>query len=65
MTHSKSIEANLGGTEMAEMLEEVLSMPLCRSYPRQIFLLTDGEVTAVNVMNFLAVWVLSLRMNHL
>lgn len=38
------MNADLGGTEILAPLREVFSQPLIKGYPRQIFLLTDGEV---------------------
>lgn len=36
--------ADMGGTEIAAPLKEILSRPIVKGNPRQIFLLTDGEV---------------------
>lgn len=44
-SHSEIMQANLGGTEILSPLREVFSQPLIKGYPRQIFLLTDGEVS--------------------
>ncbi|HSF14083.1 MAG TPA: VIT domain-containing protein, partial [Vicinamibacteria bacterium] len=43
--HVESVEADLGGTEILPALESVLSAPARRELPRQLFILTDGEVT--------------------
>lgn len=37
--------ANLGGTEIYEVLQQLLSQKPIEDYPRQIFLLTDGGVS--------------------
>jgi uncharacterized protein with von Willebrand factor type A (vWA) domain len=36
--------ANLGGTNILKPLQEVLSRAPKEGYPRQLFILTDGEV---------------------
>ncbi|KAK3729136.1 hypothetical protein QZH41_005822 [Actinostola sp. cb2023] len=43
-SHGESMEADLGGTEILAPLQDVFSQPLIKGYPRQVFLLTDGEV---------------------
>ncbi|KAG5837367.1 hypothetical protein ANANG_G00238520 [Anguilla anguilla] len=40
----KSMEANLGGTEILGPLKEIYSKPCLPSHPRQLFIFTDGEV---------------------
>jgi len=40
----KSIDANLGGTEILNPLKKILETPAHIRYPRQIMLLTDGQV---------------------
>lgn len=44
-SHVSSIDANMGGTEILAALQDVLSAPLTAALPRQVFLLTDGEVS--------------------
>ncbi len=44
-SHVKSINANLGGTEILSPLEEVLQQRPDPELPRQLFILTDGQVT--------------------
>ena len=39
------IEANLGGTELVQPLREILTSKHIRGYPRQVFVLTDGQVS--------------------
>ena len=41
---AKTMEADLGGTDILAPLEWVFSQPLVKGHPRQLFLLTDGEV---------------------
>lgn len=43
--HVAAMDADLGGTEILPALEAVLSAPSVSELPRQVFLLTDGEVT--------------------
>jgi uncharacterized protein with von Willebrand factor type A (vWA) domain len=38
-------KADLGGTEIEAPLRSILQSPVIEGYPKQIFLLTDGEVT--------------------
>lgn len=41
---AETMKADLGGTEILAPLEWVFSQPLVKGHPRQLFLLTDGEV---------------------
>lgn len=41
---AETMQADLGGTEILAPLEWVFSQPLVKGHPRQLFLLTDGEV---------------------
>ena len=43
--HTKSIRADLGGTELLPPLEEIFKMPSVKGLPKQIFVLTDGDVS--------------------
>ncbi|XP_062620575.1 von Willebrand factor A domain-containing protein 5A-like isoform X2 [Saccostrea cucullata] len=43
----KTMEADMGGTEIFRPLENVFSNKLSCSYARQVFLLTDGEVSNI------------------
>jgi len=43
--HIATIMANYGGTNIYEPLSDVLSQPLIPFYSRQVFLLTDGQVS--------------------
>lgn len=40
----KSMSANMGGTEIFKPLSEIYKTALIDGYPKQVFLLTDGEV---------------------
>eukprot|EP00053_Salpingoeca_punica_P017620 m.170064 g.170064 ORF g.170064 m.170064 type:complete len:931 (+) comp17248_c0_seq2:123-2915(+) len=40
-----SMTANYGGTEILKPLKAVLEAPLIKNYERQVFLLTDGQVS--------------------
>jgi len=42
---SASITANLGGTEIYQPLEHILKQPLLAGLARQVFVLTDGQVS--------------------
>ncbi|ELR24559.1 von Willebrand factor type A domain containing protein [Acanthamoeba castellanii str. Neff] len=42
--HVDQMFANLGGTDILKPLTEVLQQPPKEGYPRQLFILTDGEV---------------------
>ncbi|EFA84707.1 type A von Willebrand factor domain-containing protein [Heterostelium album PN500] len=41
----KSIDADLGGTELLPPIQAIISQPVDSQYPRQVFILTDGEVS--------------------
>jgi hypothetical protein len=43
--HVTSMDANYGGTEIYEPLEAIFKQPAKEGYLRQIFVLTDGEVS--------------------
>jgi hypothetical protein len=43
--HVDNMDANMGGTEILAPLEAVLSKPPLPGLPRQVFVLTDGQVT--------------------
>uniref|UniRef100_A0A3B3S8P5 VIT domain-containing protein n=1 Tax=Paramormyrops kingsleyae TaxID=1676925 RepID=A0A3B3S8P5_9TELE len=40
----KSMQADMGGTEILQVLQDVYSKPCLPSRPRQLFVFTDGEV---------------------
>ena len=44
----RSIDADFGGTELLEPLKHLKSHPPVRGRSRQIFLLTDGEISNTN-----------------
>lgn len=44
LAHARTLEANLGGTELAGPLEYVLSRELKDGFHRRVLVLTDGEV---------------------
>jgi uncharacterized protein YegL len=46
--HVTKMTANLGGTNILKPLEEVLRAKTKEGYPRQLFILTDGEVDNTN-----------------
>ncbi|KAJ8311075.1 hypothetical protein KUTeg_011375 [Tegillarca granosa] len=48
--HQKSIQANMGGTEILQPLQYVYSVDVQPTYSRQVFLLTDGEVSNTDVV---------------
>lgn len=43
--HVKELKADLGGTEILSPLRAILEAPLVDGLPRQLFVLTDGEVS--------------------
>ena len=51
--HVLAWQADLGGTEMRAPLHHVFSTPPLPTHPRQIFLLTDGEVSNVEELTAL------------
>ncbi|EGG14074.1 type A von Willebrand factor domain-containing protein [Cavenderia fasciculata] len=44
-TYIQKIQADLGGTELLPPIKSILSKPYDPQYPRQVFILTDGEVS--------------------
>ncbi len=42
-----ALEADLGGTELLQPLQHILSLELIAGFRRQIFVLTDGGVSAL------------------
>ena len=44
-THISGMDANLGGTELVAPLTKVFTSSPIRGYPRQVFVLTDGQVS--------------------
>jgi len=44
INHCASLRADLGGTEILRPLLDILTKPTKEGYPRQVFLLTDGQV---------------------
>ena len=49
-----TLQADMGGTEMLPALESVLARPAAPGLPRQVLLLTDGEVTNTDAVIALA-----------
>jgi hypothetical protein len=45
--HVSGMKANMGGTEIYRTLQSIFKAPTKPGYPRQVFLLTDGEVSNV------------------
>ncbi len=43
--HAKEVQADLGGTEILEPLVEIYDMSSINGYLKQIFVLTDGQVS--------------------
>ena len=43
--HCTDMQADLGGTEILQPLQDVLGSKLIAGYTRQVFVLTDGEVS--------------------
>lgn len=52
--HIRDLRANLGGTEILEPLKVALEQPLHAELPRQIVVLTDGQVTNTDAVLALA-----------
>jgi Ca-activated chloride channel family protein len=50
----RTVDANLGGTEILPALQYVVQQPLVAGMPRQVLLLTDGEVTNTDAVIDLA-----------
>ncbi|KAF2074845.1 hypothetical protein CYY_003833 [Polysphondylium violaceum] len=46
INYISSIDADLGGTELYPPIQEILQQPYDQEYPRQLFILTDGQVSA-------------------
>lgn len=44
MQHVQKIQADLGGTELLKPLQDILSIPAYDRYPRQLMILTDGDI---------------------
>ncbi|KAF2069392.1 hypothetical protein CYY_009290 [Polysphondylium violaceum] len=44
-SYINSIDANLGGTELFPPVRDILSAQADSEYPRQVFILTDGEIS--------------------
>ena len=42
--HVNNFRANLGGTNIYDPLDSIFKQPTKPGYPRQVFILTDGEV---------------------
>lgn len=42
--HCETLQADLGGTEILEPLQDIFATPVDNEFPRQVFLLTDGDV---------------------
>jgi von Willebrand factor A domain-containing protein 5 len=47
-SHIASIKSDLGGTELMGPLRAVFNSPPIRDYPRQVFVITDGQVSNTN-----------------
>ncbi|CAL8104254.1 unnamed protein product [Orchesella dallaii] len=45
VAHTKDLEADLGGTEILKPLKDIFEKPEIKGYLRQVFVLTDGQVS--------------------
>ena len=45
LAHIASLHADLGGTELLEPLEKIFKIPSIQNVTRQVFVLTDGQVS--------------------
>ena len=52
--HVAAMEADLGGTELLPALQSVLEQPVSAELPRQVVILTDGQVTNTDAVLALA-----------
>eukprot|EP01091_Cochliopodium_minus_P013480 TRINITY_DN4356_c0_g1_i2.p1 TRINITY_DN4356_c0_g1~~TRINITY_DN4356_c0_g1_i2.p1 ORF type:complete len:740 (-),score=158.49 TRINITY_DN4356_c0_g1_i2:133-2352(-) len=45
INHAKTIDADMAGTELYQPLKAIFEFPYDDNYPRQLFILTDGDIT--------------------